>query len=157
MENKQVLPRVLLYDNYLVEGNEIKAQEKAFFDTDFKNTVVLDSAPLLKNHELKVGNMATISKYAPNEVAIESKTQSSVILLLTDTYYPGWKVYLDGVQTKLLKADGVYKAVDVPQGRHEIVFKYDPLSFKIGLVTSVMSVIVLLLVLLYEKGREIRS
>ena len=43
---------------------------------------------------------------------------------MTIPYSSGWRAYIDGVETEILKADTMYMAVDVPEGTHQIEFYY---------------------------------
>ncbi len=80
------------------------------------------------------------------------------LLVLTDTYYPGWKVYVDGQETKIYPANIRQRAVVVPSGIHEVVFKYEPKSFYQGLVISLSSLIVSIVILIRKpiKGLVLR-
>ena len=82
------------------------------------------------------GGAAKILKYSPLEVLIEADLKRSGTLRLSDTYYPGWKAFVDGRETGILRADRVFRAVSLGPGRHLVRFVYDPLSFKLGLWIS---------------------
>jgi hypothetical protein len=151
LENKTVMSRVVLYDKFYVEPDDLKAQEKMVKELNFHDEVVINQLPSLTYHKISFDDTADIIEYSPNTVKIHTKTANPTILMLTDTFYPGWKVYLDNKESPLLVADGVYRAVEVPVGFHEIVFKYEPISFKLGLFTSIISVFILILVILYER------
>jgi len=66
--------------------------------------------------------------------------QNDKILFLSDTYYPGWKAYIDGRQTNIYRANYAFRAIVVPGGVHTGKFIYDPDSFKIGYMISFLSV-----------------
>ena len=87
-----------------------------------------------------------ITKYKPREVEIEVSATKKAFLLLNDTYYPGWKAYVDGEKVEIYRADFFLRAIRVPAGEHSILFVYDPMSFKIG---SVISAISLLFIIIY--------
>lgn len=74
-----------------------------------------------------------------NRVNIEVGTEQGGWLLLADTYYPGWQATVDGVAVDIQPAYGVFRAVQVPAGTHEIEFLYRPLSFAIGLASSLLA------------------
>jgi hypothetical protein len=61
-------------------------------------------------------------------------------LVLADTRYPGWRAYLDGRETPILPARGVFRAVAFPAGRHRVDFYYRPQAFKIGLFALLLAV-----------------
>ena len=60
-------------------------------------------------------------------------------LVLTDTWYPGWRAFVDGEETPVLRADLAFRSVLVPAGQHRITFDYRPTSFRAGLVMSVLA------------------
>ncbi|MEE9125585.1 MAG: hypothetical protein V3U11_00445, partial [Planctomycetota bacterium] len=62
-------------------------------------------------------------------------------LLLADAYAPGWHAYLDGVSTKVYPADVAMRAVAVPEGVHEVVFRYSPLWWWLGLPLAGLGVL----------------
>ena len=88
-----------------------------------------------------------IISYSPNEVIIEANLKRAGFLVLTDTYYPGWKVYIDGKESKIYRADYLFRAVPLPKGRQVVRYVYDPLSFKIGLLISLGTALVLLVLM----------
>jgi len=62
--------------------------------------------------------------------------------LFSISYYPGWRVLVDGQPSQLFIADHLFRAVHVPKGEHTITFEYAPLSFTIGIIISVLAIIV---------------
>ena len=67
-----------------------------------------------------------ILKYSPNIVSIEADFNGAGFLVLSDQFYPGWKAYIDGKQTKIYKTNGVLRGIVVPPGGHEVIFRYSP-------------------------------
>ncbi len=70
------------------------------------------------------------------------------MLFLSDTYYPGWKAFVDGAEQPIYRADFVLRAVSVPSGVHTVRFVYDPLSWKLGLALSGFGLVALALILI---------
>ena len=73
---------------------------------------------------------ARIIEYQNEKVVVEAEIKKAGWLLLLDSYYPGWEATLDGKFTKIYRADGFFRAVRIPAGRHRIVFNYSPAFFK---------------------------
>ncbi len=73
-----------------------------------------------------------ILAYAPDLVRISVDSPSNGWLVLSDSFYPGWVVTVDGQRSELLRADYVFRGVAVSAGSHQIEFRYEPLSFRIG-------------------------
>ncbi|MCW5873396.1 MAG: YfhO family protein [Anaerolineales bacterium] len=90
----------------------------------------LDTCPL--------AGEATILHSRTGRVLVNVETQQGGWLLLADTYYPGWHARIDGAPAEIQPAYGVFRAVQVPAGQHEVEFRYQPRSFAIGLGSSVL-------------------
>jgi hypothetical protein len=71
---------------------------------------------------------ARIVAYNRNSVSIEVQAERPGILVLHDIYYPGWEVTVDGETKPLLRANLLFRGVEVPQGRHRVEFAFRPLS-----------------------------
>ena len=77
-----------------------------------------------------------VLRYIPNGVEIDVTLADDGYLVLSDTYYPGWRVYVDGEERRLLRANHAFRAVWLEAGEHQVLFHYDPLSFKVGAIVS---------------------
>lgn len=62
------------------------------------------------------------------------------LLVVADTWYPGWRARVDGRPARLHRADYVLKAVAVPAGAHTVEIVYDPPLFKLGAAVSAATV-----------------
>lgn len=85
---------------------------------------------------------ATIFLDEPTRVGVTVEADSSTMLVLADTFYPGWQATVDGAPVPIRRANGTFRAVDVPAGEHEVVFEYWAVSVWIGAVVSAVGVIV---------------
>ena len=63
------------------------------------------------------------------------------ILTYLDLYYPGWHAYIDGVETPILRANEQFKAVVLPAGVHEVLFRFQPQSVWRGLSISIATIL----------------
>jgi uncharacterized membrane protein YfhO len=77
-----------------------------------------------------VVSRAAITEWRADRVEIAVDAKSSTILTLHDLWYPGWEVEIDGVQRPMLRADVLFRGVEVPAGSHKVVFAFRPLSWK---------------------------
>lgn len=71
--------------------------------------------------KLEVGE-ANIISYSENKVTIETNNTKTGFLILTDSYYPGWKVVIDGEAEKIYRTDYNFRGVIVPAGKHRVEF-----------------------------------
>ena len=152
-ENKNVYPRAFLADNCIVIKDKKEIINK-FYDKEFnpRNTVILEEEIAEQFNPSENEAKAQIIDYQPNKVVIATKSNSDKLLFLSDTYYPGWRVYVDGNEKKIYKADYAFRAVVVPEGEHEVVFIYQPKSFQIGLFISIISLVFFISYIFYCKA-----
>jgi len=86
---------------------------------------------------------ARITDDAAQQVTIEARAHRASELVLSDTYYPGWHVTVNGSPARLDRVDYMLRGVPIPAGNDRIVFTYDPASFRIGWSVSLGATIVL--------------
>jgi len=79
---------------------------------------------------------AKIVHYTNQNVVIKAALNSSGILVLADSYYPGWHVYVDGAERAILRANLFFRGVPLQPGEHNVEFRYEPRSFSLGLYIS---------------------
>jgi hypothetical protein len=85
------------------------------------------------------GQITLIKQANPNTLQLLVSTPTDTILVLSDLWFPGWIAEIDGVRSKIYKANYVLRALVIEPGSHTIEFKYQPLSFTIGAVISLIS------------------
>jgi hypothetical protein len=107
-------------------------------DFDPRRIVVLEDETLPSLPTGGGGEFNLIETSDPSLVPLRVETTQGSWLLLSDTWYPGWSVELDGAETELYKADYLFRAVWVPPGTHSIEFRYRSPLFFIGGVLSVV-------------------
>jgi hypothetical protein len=73
---------------------------------------------------------ATIAAWRPDRVEIAVETREGGMLALHDVWYPGWIAEIDGVAAPILRADVLFRAVEVPAGARRVVFRYAPFSWE---------------------------
>ncbi len=88
----------------------------------------------------EVGYSVDVIHYGLNSIELQVDVDDDSILVASESYYPGWKVYVDGRKRELLRADYVLRAVALEKGSHRVVFSYEPESFRAGAVVSVLTV-----------------
>lgn len=65
--------------------------------------------------------------------------QRETWLMIAESWFPGWQASIDGREVTLFRADYLFQAVLVPAGDHEVRFEYSPVSFKLGVVVSLLT------------------
>jgi len=78
---------------------------------------------------------------SPERVELDCNLASAGMVVLSDVYYPGWKLTVDGEPAPVYRANRLMRGAAVPAGTHKLVYTFEPMSFRIGLILSVVSII----------------
>ncbi len=142
--SKNFLPSesVVLEENPWSSGTE-----STFYDADAMPEGAVE-APEVKVPEVKVTVMRA------NSIELDVTADVPSILVTSESWYPGWKVYVDGKREKVLKANHAFRAVAVRDGKHTVRFVYSPITFTLGAIVSGVTLFGLLVCLFYINGRR---
>lgn len=153
-ENTIKAQRVFITNKYQL-GSTIPeiAQKMTQFGFDPLSQVVLETNPHIDSQNSLTSSSAII-KEGPTQVEINASSSAEALLVLADSYYPGWQAYINNLQTPIFAANINARAVKIPSGQSKIIFKYQPRSLKIGLLISVLaSVLICFLFLKYRRQK----
>ena len=76
---------------------------------------------------------------SPCEARFEVRDAKQGFLVFDESYSPGWHAWVDGNPKAIFRADGLFMAVPLAgDGEHQVVFKYEPGSFRLGLFVSLL-------------------
>jgi len=162
-ENRNVLARAFLVPEKGIEtisSDEAQLARVGGDIFDSENVVVLTESPP-KVRSNKPSNARTIqengvSNYAEgiNHVHLRVSTTEPSVLVLSQTYYPGWHVTIDGNAAPYLRADYALSATVVDPGIHEVEFRFRPISLVVGAAISMVSALVVVACLIRERRRR---
>lgn len=144
-QNLQAIPRAYIVHDHIAYINKSDFA-KNFFYGDLTKRVLLEY-PFSQNiSSSKSTDSVNIISYESNKVIIETTNNQPGILVLTDTYYPGWTALIDSTPAPILKANYAFRSVVVPEGKHSVTFIFQPLSFEAGKIVSLTSVLLLIII-----------
>jgi hypothetical protein len=87
------------------------------------------------------GSDLQADKASPCRVGAEVNLRDPGYVVLSQTFSPGWRAWVDGKPEAIFRADGFLMAVVVDQsGLHRVDFRYEPVSFRLGLFLSLFFV-----------------
>ncbi|WP_406699404.1 YfhO family protein [Singulisphaera sp. Ch08] len=92
---------------------------------------------------------ATITHDSPQRVEVTAVLRSPGLVVVSDFYYPGWNVTVDGRPAEILKTNRAMRGVALPAGTHRLVFRYDPLSFRLGIALSLLGLTAVTLLIIW--------
>ena len=131
-----------------------------------KTTVVVDKQynDLISSIKLGLDTSAVKAdsvwqtKYSPNVMEYSAITKNQRLVVFSEIYYPaGWKAFVDGKETEILRVNYLLRAIKLDSGEHKIEFKYSPDSIVKGEHYSMISSILILLLLIGAVIFEYRS
>jgi len=89
----------------------------------------------------KPSGTAYITHYNLNDLVIETNTNNKALVVLSDTWFPGWKAFVDGEEVEIIRTNCAMRGVLVEPGNHEIKMIYKPESVRIGSMISILTLI----------------
>lgn len=143
---KDNLPRVLFVTNALYVREKQKTLDILKNNTfSPEKTVILDE-PIegfkLSKENASLESKVYISEYLSSKVDIGLTAGSSGFLVLLDTYYPGWKAYVENKPVKIYRVDYLFRGVYIDKpGNYAVTFVYSPFSFRFGAVITIITLI----------------
>ena len=84
---------------------------------------------------------ARITEYTNNEIKLDAHTSQDGLLVLSEMHYPGWKAYVDGVETEIYRTDYNLRSLLVAQGEHKIEMKFESATFRNGMWISIATTV----------------
>ncbi len=148
-ESSFYYPRSYIVGSYQVMKDDETHRLLRFLiseDFDPLTGVILEGEPNidldLDNGERKPVSYANIVHDRGDQIEIEAETDRNGFLFLADTYYPGWKAWVDGKEENILKANYGFRAVPITSGKHTVLMKYEPESLKTGARVSITAAVI---------------
>lgn len=154
-EKQFYMPRAWMSYKPIVVNNDdeiIKIMSDSTFN--YKECVVIEKSPELSIDTVPGNNNVKITNYDLNKITISVETDKNGILVLSEVFYPAWKVYVDGVEKPILRCDYSLRGVEVEKGKHVVKFSYEDKDFKLGLVLSISGLGFVIVILVFNRFKK---
>lgn len=127
--------------------------QKAVFDPSFhpENSVLIESTNKRSEAQKDESNSLTITTWGDQDIQIQTITKFDTVLVLQNTCYPGWHATIDGKETTIYPANITSMAIELPQGKHTIQFRYQPKTFYYGCLLMGFGITIISILLLLRK------
>lgn len=160
-KNRTVFEKAYTVHNAIITESE----EETFAMLRQKNLDLAKSAVIESSREIKAEPLTgteqdkvEIKDYCSNSVRIQCHMASDGILVLSDLYYPGWKVYVNGQREDVLRVNDVLRGVCMGKGENDVEFVYEPLGLRAGICASMGSAVLFMVgVLWYKRKHDIKN
>lgn len=155
LEDPEALPRA--YGVYRAEcpaSFDEQLARLAAPDFDPTQVVILDGDCRSEDSAQGISPAVSIESYDATRVRLTADMQAPGFIVLTDSYYPGWKAFVNGKHVPIIRANTVVRAVRVPAGRSQIEFRYAPWSFYLGVGAATAAIAIGLLALIRQHAHH---
>ena len=155
-ENLKCMTRAFLIHNVeKCEDREAVLKRMTGENVDFSQVafVMEDIRKLGDRRESSIpgfNDSVKIISYTPNRIQIETESNSDALLVLSDTYYPGWKVKVDGEYDRLLQVNYILRGVYLSKGKHNVLIYYKPKIFVLGIIIGIITLFIVFILLVLE-------
>jgi Bacterial membrane protein YfhO len=161
-KNDRALPRVFVVDHQDTiskPDDQLDAVTAARFDA---RGVAVTEKPLpglpQATSAAPAQASARLVSYGAERIEISATASARSLVVLTDDYYPGWNATVDGHSVPIQRVDYLLRGIPVGPGRHTIVLRYQPGSWTLGWIISLLSLLVLCaLVVVGVRRRRVRG
>jgi uncharacterized membrane protein YfhO len=154
------LPRAFLVPGALVMRKEEVLDFMAEASFDPRRTLVLETGAVaiesvpLSSDSLSVSGQVEITSYRPDRILLTSEATGKAYLFLSEVFYPGWKGFIDGRPTRILRGNYLFRVIEVPPGSHRIELLFNPLTITIGIGVSVLTFLLILCLGIFASRRN---
>jgi hypothetical protein len=160
-ENREALPQAWIVHEALQvsRGEALPLLESGAVDPRRTALIEADPPPLAPATNPAAEWIVT-QVNDPDRLRLAVSTDAPGLLVLSESYDPGWRAYIDGEEADVLVADHLLRAVPLPAGEHAVELRYEPRSLRVGVAISTVTaftVIGALLVVVQRSWRDRRE
>ncbi len=133
-ENPDVLPRALFVTNWMQTDFAALIASGIWPAFSPARTVLLEEAPEFDAALMSVASQPSsasrvrIARYENTRIEIDVEAAEAGFVVLHDVWHPWWVADVDGRDAPIYRANGLFRAVQVPAGRHKLTFEFQPVS-----------------------------
>jgi hypothetical protein len=139
-ENPRALPRVMFVSTWILADFDALIETGVWPYFDPTNTLLLEREPPLETGgptamSNQPAGVATIAHYENTIIEIDVTASRPGFVLLNSAWHPWWRAAMDGKPTDVLKANVLFRAVQVPAGKHRVRFEFEPIVGAVAQIT----------------------
>ncbi|HEY9284244.1 MAG TPA: YfhO family protein, partial [Pyrinomonadaceae bacterium] len=101
---------------------------------------------------------ATVARvsYGHNRLEVETESETPALLVVSETFYPGWEAEVDGEAAKVFNTNYLLRGVHVPAGRHRVEMRYRAPAARYGAAVSLATLLLLAGLAVYSRREKSR-
>ncbi len=150
--NRQALPRAFVPRKVEVEPEAETRLTKLALRSFDPRAVAYVEEPVGLNGET-TGAVAVLAD-RPTEVRLSATLNTAGLVVLVDRWDPGWRAYVNGSRSQIVRTDHALRGVVAPGGSSTVEFRYEPVSFAWGTALAAAAGITLALLAMIAGGNR---
>lgn len=140
---KKSMPRFFTTSNFEIISDRKKILSALFGDSFNPYKIILEDNPGFEPNDYR-GDVKVIN-YSPNKISMEVLAKTSTLIYFSDNYSKAFKVFIDGKEGKIMRANYTFRAIPVEKGKHNVVVIYDSKNVFIGFLIAVITLIIIII------------
>jgi len=131
------LPRAFVVHRWLPDADRERTRALLLSGaTDLTRVAWVEGGPPSPAGPPPPATPAEARRTAPEELVVRADVGAEGMLIVGEAFAPGWEARVNGAPAPILRADRCLRAVHLGPGRHEVVFRYRPRAWRIGLALA---------------------
>ena len=160
-ENPQALPRARFVPTVAVVPDAANLLRRLAFGKDDLSAVALLEQPPPSGFRGEPGQpgagSAKIVVDEPERVVVRVTAPGRGFLHLADQFYPGWRATVNGAPAPILRANYLFRLVEVPAGESTVEFRYASRTVRVGVAITAATVFGLVVAAFALRRRRLRG
>ena len=144
-ENLSVMPRFFLVNKVQRVTSDLEVRELVGRQlVSFRDTAVT-SQPVTGLSAAAGGDAGVVQviDYQADSLRLSVRTPQAAFLVLAESFYPGWRAWVDGAPVEIVRTDIAFRGLVVPAGAHEVAMRFQPAILPLSLAISLAAAILL--------------
>lgn len=146
--NTGALPRAnLIYSARIASDHPTAFDLIHAADFDPAREAVIEGGPALRGESSPSASLQAnlfYLGYSADRFAVVARTPSPAYLVFSEVWYPGWRATVDGDPVPIYRANYAFRAIYLPPGEHRVEMRFEPITWKVGLAVTSLTILSLL-------------
>ncbi len=125
-----------------IREHDVGVASVAFVDSRYRT---LDEVAGISDAEASMNATASVEDRSPEHVVVTLRTPTRGVLVLSDSYSQDWQAEVDGAPATIMRVNGLFRGLVIPEGDHVVEFRYRPWAFYAGGIVSIATLALLAL------------
>jgi hypothetical protein len=129
LENAAAQPRAFVPRSVATFPEQDVRQRLSLPDFDPREVAYVESPVALP---ARIRGAAAIKGEIPSRILIEAHMETPGLVVLADNWHPGWRAYVNGERTPILRTNYAVRGIVVPAGSSEVELRYESAAVRLG-------------------------